>query len=97
MTTLGIITKELEEVKLKLKVAKACETIVNAFLNKDKFIYQNPLKQDEQISLFSDNLFRCGRLDFKLQNVKHYEDIHKIIFYKSSGKTKELALSLIHI
>ena len=97
MTTTEKINQELEQIKLKLKIAKACELVVDSFLNKDELYFTCPFTGNKIYAIKSENIFSCYRISLTSSQIKHFEDLHKISFDKKSGKTSKLytALKLI--
>lgn len=89
MTTIEKLTAELEEAKLKMKIAKACNLVVDAFLNKDDFKFET---SSGTRHLFSESsyFFSCGSMALKAWNVKNYEELYKIVFDVAPTNTKGL-------
>lgn len=74
------IENQLVKIKNNLTFANHFETVCNAYMKKDQ--YQFMTLAGNYCELFDGKLFFCGDFDLKLSNVKHFEEMYKIVFDK---------------
>lgn len=92
MTTLETITNDLAEAKKKMKVALATEVVVRAFQNKEQYKFESYSGTQE---LFRrETLISCASLTITTDDVKHYNEIHKINLDAIPENTKEIMKAL---
>ena len=80
------IENELVKIKNNLTFAKHFELLCNAYMNKDQ--YQFMTLAGNYCELFENKLFFCGDFDYKIHNVKHFEEMYKICFDKKIENNK---------
>ena len=87
MTTIETLTAELNQAKLNIKLAEAITTIVEAFKNKEDYVFETNYSP---CSLFENNFISCGKLSLRLNHVKHYEEMFEICFDKKTTSVKKI-------
>lgn len=95
MSTISILEKELKQAQLRVKIGKAATILINAFLNRNSFRFTD-MRNEDRFLFRNDKFYNCFD-HLKLSDVKHFEEIYKIIFDRKCDFTKDLkrALTLI--